>query len=251
MDIVEINKLGRSKKVSVCIASYNGSKYIAEQLRSILSQLAHHDEVIISDDSSTDNTLSIIGSFNDERIKVFKDQKFRNPIFNFENAIKQADGDVIFLSDQDDVWLDGKVTLMLSALQDYDLVVSNALIGDSDLNIVRDSYFEWRDSRRGIFKNFIKNSYLGCCMAFKRKILDTALPFPRKIPMHDMWLGMVAEIYYKPVFLEEKLLIYRRHENNATFLKEDYTSKESFKAKIMFRLNLLLSIFERIKEKIK
>ena len=89
--------------ISVCMATYNGEKYIEEQLKSILSQLGENDEVIVSDDSSTDNTLAIVESFNDVRIKIFPNNKFHSPIFNFENALKQATGDYIFLSDQDDV----------------------------------------------------------------------------------------------------------------------------------------------------
>ena len=98
-----------SLKISVCIASYNGEKYIKEQLNSILCQLEERDEVIISDDSSTDNTVQIIESFKDKRIKIFREQKFKSPIYNFENAISKATGDIIFLSDQDDIWHKAKV----------------------------------------------------------------------------------------------------------------------------------------------
>ncbi len=90
-------------KISVCLASYNGEKYIAEQLESILKQLGERDELIISDDSSTDQTLAIIDRFHDRRLRVFPGNSFYNPIFNFENALKQATGEVIALSDQDDV----------------------------------------------------------------------------------------------------------------------------------------------------
>ncbi len=232
-------------KISVCIATFNGSKYIKEQLASILNQLTVYDEVIISDDQSTDNTLAIIKSFNDPRIKIFEDKKFGSPIFNFENAIKKATGEYIFLSDQDDVWLPNKVKVMVEALHKHDLVISNALIADESLNIVKDSYFEWRKSRTGIYKNLLVNSYLGCCMAFKRKLLKNIIPFPKNIPMHDMWIGMIAELYYKPVFINEKLMIYRRHTNNATVLTENYTSKESLKTKFKFRYNLIVSVFKR------
>lgn len=227
------------------MATFNGAKFIKEQIASILVQLSDVDEIVVSDDSSCDKTVEIVQSFNDHRIKILSSQKFKSPIFNFENSIKNAKGNIIFLADQDDVWLPGKIKKMLLALQDYDLVISNAFIGDSNLNIVFDSYFKWRNSKVGVLKNFIKNSYLGCCMAFKREMLDILIPFPKMIPMHDMWIGMVAELYYKPIFIEDKLIIYRRHQNNATFLKDDYTSNESLISKIRFRFNLLLAIILR------
>lgn len=232
-------------KISVCIATYNGSKYIKEQLSSILNQLTFNDEVIISDDKSTDNTIAIISAFNDRRIKIFTNTKFGSPIFNFENAISKAKGNYIFLSDQDDKWLPNKVKTMINALEVYDLVISNASIADENLNIVKDSYFEWRKSRTGFYKNLLINSYLGCCMAFRRKLLIDILPFPKNIPMHDMWIGMVAELYYKPVFINDKLMIYRRHKNNATVLSDNYTSKETFQSKFMFRLNLCVALINR------
>jgi glycosyltransferase involved in cell wall biosynthesis len=222
-------------KISVCIATYNGEKYIREQLESIIPQLPENGEIIISDDSSTDKTLEIINSIKDKRIKIFSNQKFRSPIFNFENAIRQAQGKYIFLADQDDKWFSNKIEIMLNALQNHDLVVSNAFIGDESLNIIKDSYF----------KNLLRNSYLGCCIAFDRKLINIALPFPENIPMHDMWIGMVAEVYFKPIFIPDKLMIYRRHSDNVTSISENFTSNNSFVSKLSFRYNLLLAIIKR------
>ena len=100
-------------KFSVCIATFNGEKFIKEQLDSILCQLGVDDEIIISDDSSVDQTISIIESYKDKRIKIFVNQKFSSPIYNFENAIMKSRGDFIFLSDQDDIWQSDKVEKML------------------------------------------------------------------------------------------------------------------------------------------
>ncbi|MCD8291094.1 MAG: glycosyltransferase, partial [Prevotella sp.] len=96
-------------KVSVCIATYNGEKYIEEQIRSILSQLSDNDEVIISDDGSHDQTLSLIQSIGDKRIKIFQNEGRHGFKYNFENTLKKVQGDYIFLCDQDDVWLPNKV----------------------------------------------------------------------------------------------------------------------------------------------
>ena len=95
--------------ISVCIATYNGEKYIKQQLLSILKQIKVNDEIIISDDHSTDKTFNIIKSFNDTRIKFFLNNKGKGYTRNFENALEKAHGDIIFLSDQDDIWIDNKV----------------------------------------------------------------------------------------------------------------------------------------------
>ena len=83
--------------ISVCIATYNGEKYIKEQMISILKQLSEKDEIIISDDSSTDRTIEIIENIKDSRIKILKNRKFSQPSLNFENALKSSKGDIIFL----------------------------------------------------------------------------------------------------------------------------------------------------------
>lgn len=90
--------------ISVCMPTYNGEKFIRIQLESILSQLGNDDEIVISDDSSTDKTVEITKSFNDSRIHLLENNTFHSPIYNLENALKNAKGDFIFLSDQDDEW---------------------------------------------------------------------------------------------------------------------------------------------------
>lgn len=154
--------------ISVCIATYNGSKYIKEQIDSILPQLDECDEIIVSDDSSTDNTLSILKSYHDRRIIIFTNQKFNSPIYNFENALKHAKGDIIFLSDQDDIWEFNKVQVMISFLQKKSLVVSDCYIINQDKNVICDSLFNGKVPNAGVFINILRNHYIGCCMAFRR-----------------------------------------------------------------------------------
>lgn len=189
-----------SCRVSVCIPTFNGGKYIRRQMETILSQLEENDEVIISDDSSTDDTLFIIESFQDSRIKVFRDNTFHSPIFNMENALKQASGEYIFMADQDDVWMEGKVKSMLSVLGSYDLVVSDCTVVDENENVIQPSLFRKLNSGKGFMKNMIKNTYIGCCMAFKRDVLSYVLPFPTNIPMHDGWIAMSVEYRRKRYF---------------------------------------------------
>jgi glycosyltransferase involved in cell wall biosynthesis len=122
--------------ISVCLTTYNGEKYILEQLRSILSQLESDDEVIISDDNSSDCTLELIENIADRRVKIFKNIQKKGIQSNVENALNKAKGDIIFLSDQDDFWLPDKVSIIIKALQKNDLIVSDCYITDKDLKIV-------------------------------------------------------------------------------------------------------------------
>lgn len=229
--------------ISVCIATYNGEKYIEEQLISILNQISEDDEIIISDDSSNDLTLEKIRTINDKRIKIYENNKFRSPIFNFENALMKAKNDLIFLSDQDDIWEENKIKIMKKQLKNYDLVVSDCRVVDENLKILENSFFYLRNSGKGIIKNLYKNTYLGCCMAFNRKILEKALPFPKNIPMHDIWLGIIGESFGKTIFINDKLTRYRRHNNNVSPTSEK--SNYSIKKKIEFRLNVIKSLILR------
>ena len=232
--------------ISVCIATYNGEKYIKDQLASILVQLKADDEVIISDDSSTDKTVEIIKSFNDKRIILYENQKFKSPIFNFENSLTYARGDYIFLSDQDDIWVPNKVKTMKEFLLNFDLVLSDTDIIDANGNILNKSFYQMNGSQNGLLKNLVKNSYLGCTMAFNQKILQKSLPFPKDIAMHDWWIGLIAEIYGKTYFIDEKLIYYRRHGSNASPAGEK--SHYSLLQKVSFRLimikNLILRYFK-------
>lgn len=198
--------------VSICIASFNGEKYIQEQLASILKQINAEDEIIISDDSSTDSTIEVIKNNTDTRIKLLLNNKFRDPIQNFQNALNYAEGKYIFLSDQDDVWVEGKYEQLLQLLNKYDLVISDSVIVDEQLQVLHSSFFKYFNSGKGILKNIIKSSYYGSCMAFKRKVLQASLPFPdTKEIGHDLWIGLVAEMIGAVYFYPKPLLLYRRH----------------------------------------
>ena len=201
---------------SVCVTTYNGERYIEQQLRSILEQIAADDEVIVSDDGSTDNTLKIVDSIGDKRIRIrhssahyFKD--------NFIEAMCEAKGDIIFLSDQDDVWLPGKYERCIKELEEVDLVCTNSEMTDGELNIIEPNFFSVYHSGPGVFKNALNNTYYGSCMAFRRSLLKAALPMPstREIG-HDIWLGLVAEMTGKVRFIDTPYLLYRRHEDAKT-----------------------------------
>ena len=207
--------------LSVCLASHNGERYIRQQLESILCQLEPADEVIISDDSSTDATLEIVRALHDPRIRIYPDNRFYSPIFNFENALRQAPGDIIILADQDDIWLPNKVAVIrehfaLKTTPVY-LLVLDAEVIDEAGHLLHASLFKtFRRFGPGLAANIFDNSYIGCCMAFSRELLPYALPFPRHIPMHDMWLGLLAELYGTSKFVPVTTLRYRKHSGSTT-----------------------------------
>ena len=214
------------------------------QLMSIIGQLGPDDEFIVSDDSSTDDTLQVIAEVNDPRIKVLEGNQFFSPIFNFENALYHATGDVIFLSDQDNVWLDHNVEVMLNLLSNHDLVITDCEVIDENGQVLAESFFRSYDFGPGLIKNFVHNGYMGCCMAFNRRILEIALPFPKRIAMHDVWLGTIGAIFGRVYFCDEVLVRYRRHSANLIPLPGN--SRNSLARKIGMRLGLLGCVAERI-----
>lgn len=237
---------------SICIATYNGEQYIKEQLDSILKQIASDDEVIISDDSSTDHTIEIIKSINDSRIKILH-AEYHHFKWNFENALKHAKGDIIFLSDQDDVWIDGKYEACIEALKEYDLVCTNSIVVDAELNTLIPDFFKYYHSGKGIIKNSLKNTYFGACLAFKKRIKEAALPFPQTMEIgHDIWLGLVAESIGKVKFIETPYLLYRRHANALTNILNTLGTRSNrpFITKVTSRFIVLYNILKfNIKKK--
>lgn len=210
-------------KISVCMATHNGERYIREQMESIISQLAPGDELIVSDDSSTDATLEIVRSLQEPRIRLYPGNTFFSPISNFEHALKQVTGDIILLSDQDDVWLENRVEHIRGKFRNpphrWYLVVTDGMVVDEQEQVTHPSIFEIVGSGPGLLKNLWNNRYMGCCMAFTRELLEVALPFPRNLPMHDMWLGQLCERVGVTEFVPVPTILYRRHEASQTEFK--------------------------------
>lgn len=226
------------------MATYNGSLYIKEQLNSILIQLQDGDEIIISDDLSTDHTIDIASNINDDRIKILINRENHGPVGNFENALRYAKGDYIFLADQDDIWLPERVSRTIEMLKsdNVDCVICNRIIIDGAGVTNGDAVIQNDFTRYPFYKVLLHNPYIGCCMAFTRKHLELVLPFPSKIPMHDLWIGLLAHKRGKVKFISKPLIAYRRHGNNVTTGKSPY----SFLYRIFYRMRVLYQIIQRL-----
>ncbi|MBP1750100.1 MAG: glycosyltransferase, partial [Deltaproteobacteria bacterium] len=226
---------------SVCIATYNGEKYLSQQINSILGQLGLNDEIVVSDDSSTDSTVATLKSFNDPRVNILGNNQFRDPIYNFENAMKHASGHVIILADQDDIWLPDKLDLVRTCFAKRDMsaihtmVMDGCIVGD-DEELIDTSIFKNLSSGKGLIKNLFANTYMGCCMAFTRPLLDIALPFPRGIPMHDSWLGLVSELFGTVEFVPEKTIKYRKHAQNHSFREFTCVQQVRWRCSLVYHL---------------
>lgn len=204
------------KKISVCMTTYNGQLFIYEQVKSILNQDYPIYELIIADDFSTDNTIDIIKSFGDKRIKIFQNLTRLGVTKNFEKAISLATGDYIFLSDQDDVWLKNKTLKFSEYFKKNALIISNANVVNKDLNFSGKTFFQLRKSTFNYYSNLIRFSFLGCCMAFPNKNINKLIPFPNKTKYltHDNWIFIVMGMLHKVSIIKEPLMLYRRHETN-------------------------------------
>jgi glycosyltransferase involved in cell wall biosynthesis len=218
----QASRLNSRPKVSVCVAAYQGERYIALQLRSILPQLRAEDEVIVVDDCSSDGTCHEVSSLGDSRLVLICNATNQGILRAFETALARATGEIIFLSDQDDLWAPHKVEAVFDAFA-HDpalmLVASDAALIDEDGTEIGGSYYATRGGfRAGLWSNVLICRFLGCTMAFRSALLQSALPFPQATRVHhDVWLGCVnALIGGKTKYIAEPLVAYRRHSTNVT-----------------------------------
>ena len=226
------------------MATYNGEQFIKEQIDSILPQLGDEDELVVSDDGSRDATLSMLQAYDDSRIRILINEGKHGFVWNFENALRSAKGDVIFLCDQDDYWFPNKVEVALKELGDCDLLVHDAEIVDGEGKPRGCSYYETNHRRTDFLSNFWKSRFIGCCMVFRRSVLQASLPFPKTTVGHDYWIGMYASSRFKVKFIPDKLMAYRRHGRNASPSSEKSNTTLYFKF-VKKRFPLLFSVIGR------
>jgi glycosyltransferase involved in cell wall biosynthesis len=207
-------------RVSVCMAVYNGAKFLRTQVESIREQLSINDELVIVDDASQDDSVAILQSIGDQRISVHHNRSNLGVLATFEKALRLANGQIIFLSDQDDIWLPGKLSKTLGAFRANSLatlVVTDALLIDEEGRTTAPSFFAERGQFSGsVIHNFIKNKHLGCTLSFRRQMLSIFLPIPPDVPMHDIWFGLLNGVYGRVHYIDEPLTAYRRHSHNAS-----------------------------------
>lgn len=242
--------------VSVCIATYNGERFLHAQLDSILKQLDLNDEVIIVDDCSADGTLEVINEFNDSRIRVHSNGINIGAVHSFEKAISIARNEFIFLSDQDDIWLPGRLHLMTSKLLETNAQVlfSNFNLIDSNnlkLESIKNIKLSGDDSTR-YFRNIIgvflgKRSYYGCAMAMRKNIRNIILPIPKCIESHDIWIALAANLLHSNYHLMNETLSHRIHGANLTTSNRSVYKK--LKSRVIFFISIIILIL-RIHKKV-
>jgi glycosyltransferase involved in cell wall biosynthesis len=240
---------------SICICTYNGEAYIDEQIVSILSQISLYDEVIVIDDCSSDSTVNLIENYCDARIKIIVNQYNLGPVKSFEKALQLAKNNLIFLSDQDDIWKGGRYELMKMTLLNSDallLTSKSDFIGKKNefINFQIDGVFENESNnyKRNIFDIFVgKTNYYGCCMILKREIINTILPIPSFVESHDLWIAMCANMLKKNIHIEESTLYRRIHGNNASVISRSIIKKVY--SRFVFVLQVFV-IYKRLMNKL-
>ena len=211
--------------ISIVMATYNGEKYLRPQIESILTQSYENIELVVVDDASTDRTLSILKEFavRDNRIYIYPAEKNLGIKANFERGIRLAKGEFIALADQDDIFRSDKLEVLINTLKAYperDLAISDLSLIDENGNVLSESM--WKSQKMNpsaghpfrclVYENFAT----GCAMMIRRRLLDSALPFPPNWGMHDWWIAVVAAsenaggIY----LVREALTSYRQHASN-------------------------------------
>ncbi|MES2993279.1 MAG: glycosyltransferase family 2 protein [Pseudomonadota bacterium] len=206
--------------MSVIMAVYNGRRFLREQLESVLDELLPGDELLVIDDASTDGSLAMLESVDSPALRIHRNPSNLGVRASFERGLRLAAHDIIFLCDQDDIWLPGKRAAFVQAFErDATVlaVISDAQVIDADGVVVAPSFMATRGDFRGsIAATVWRNRYLGCAMALRRSLLTAALPIPCRVPMHDMWLGAMARILGRVVYLPVPYLQYRRHGGNVS-----------------------------------
>jgi glycosyltransferase involved in cell wall biosynthesis len=211
--------------LSIAMATYNGEKYIREQINSILQQTYQDFELIICDDCSTDSTWIILQEYEklDVRIHCYKNEQNIGFIKNFEKAISYCNGKYIALSDQDDIWTEDHLEILLNHKANFSLICSNAeyitsagiRTGITTKDIGKLKYVD-TNSDRQLFHLFFCNFVQGATVLFDKSLVNDALPIPEKIDFHDYWLALVAIINNGIKYINNITLLYRQHENNLT-----------------------------------
>lgn len=214
------------EKVDILLATYNGARFLKEQLDSILNQTYSDFRLIISDDKSTDKTKAIIEEYakKDSRIEYYIQENNLGVIRNFEFLMRKVENKYFMFSDQDDIWKENKIEKSLEVMEkeDADLVYSDLEVVDRDLNTIYKSYWKLKglDNKVKKYNDFaalyLNNFITGCTMLCKKNFIDLILPLPTKSKyvLHDYWVALIVSQHGKMAYIKEPLIKYRQHKDN-------------------------------------
>lgn len=205
--------------ISIVMATYNGEKFLREQIASLLDQTYPNLEIIISDDGSTDNTWDILRLYQHyPQMKISRNNVNLGFARNFEKAAMQANGTFIAFCDQDDIWMPEKITALYNAIGNHSLVYSNSILIDEQGNSLHKCLSDFRPLQHvydvGSFAFF--NVVSGHTMMVKKEVLQAALPLPRGIEYHDWYIAAEAAKQNGCFYLDKKLTFYRQHPQTCT-----------------------------------
>lgn len=235
--------------VSIALCTYNGERFLKEQLDSLIDQTYHDLEIIIVDDCSTDDTLAIIKEYaeRDSRIKWYQNEINLGFNQNFAHALKICSGKYIAVCDQDDIWEHNKIERLTDTIGDHWLVCSNSIRMDENgiptgKNLLNDFTYETRDYRSVLLNNFVT----GHTCLINRDFLDIALPFPDGV-IYDWWMGFVALYHHQLIYLDETLTRYRIHDNSALqqIIKSDSDTKNTY---LKIHFDFVSNMLNRVSE---
>lgn len=208
------------------MATYNGERYLREQLDSIYGQTIPFQELVISDDASTDGTWNIIQEYatKDNRIKAYRNQENLGVTRNFEMALSHCIGDFIALCDQDDIWLPEHIEVLFNGIGDKSMIVGDAEITDAEGKPqgIKLSYLESCDAvpeddlQKAYAILFNKNSWYGSSMMISKNLLEKSLPIPEINNLHDVWISTLACFMGGSKRIDTVVTLYRRHEMAVT-----------------------------------
>jgi glycosyltransferase involved in cell wall biosynthesis len=203
-------------RISIVLATFNGEDYLPAQLESYAAQLRLPDELVVCDDRSTDATSSILAEFAQRApfpVRLVQNERTLGASENFAQALALATGDVIFLSDQDDVWLPRKLARMVEEFADEDVFVAccDQALADADLNLVGQTTLQ-RIRMAGTSREMWA---VGCCTAVRATLRPAMLPVPAGMP-HDTWIDMLASSLGVKRTVPEVLQYHRRHGTNTS-----------------------------------
>ena len=224
-------------KIEILLATYNGEKYVGEQIDSIINQTYNNWELLIRDDNSKDRTLEILKEYEkkDKRIKIIEDKKGNlGFVKNFEELLNNSKEDWVMFSDQDDYWLENKIEKYVAILNTSSedilkkpmLIHSNSFICDDNLEIIKDEFINSKIANKYNEDDFYFAYFVqGSTVLINRKIIDLALPFSKNVTVHDRYFHLLAEFLGKRIFINESLIKYRQHSNNKIGAKTSIISK--------------------------